>query len=114
MIYIDAAADSHGAVMIGTTNPARQLHVAGTGAMIRVDRNDASPGLIFNQTAVSDLSTTLKVFYFGMNASGVNNGRFYMFLSTFKTAVQGKRQYVKKSSVIATLLFHDRIKDCGL
>ena len=30
----------------------------------------------------------------------------YLFLSTFNTAVQGKRQYIKKSSVVATLSLH--------
>jgi len=72
---------------IGTSSPARQLHVRGNQAVSRMDRDVDSAAFIFVRTAPGNFNTVWKSFMFGADASGVNNGRFV--IGDLGTAVSG-------------------------
>ena len=76
-----------GNVGIGTLSPARQLHMVGSNACFRMDRNADSSAFILVRTAPGDFNTIWKTFYVGVDASGVNNGSF--FIGDAGTAVSG-------------------------
>ena len=65
-----------GYVGIGLTNPARQLHLQGNNAVFRMDRSQDSAAFLLTRTAQSDFSTIWKTYVVGVQASGVNNGKF--------------------------------------
>jgi len=75
-----------GFVGIGTTSPARSVHLVGDNACFRMDRNVDSSAFILVRTDPT-FSTVWKTFYVGVNASGVNNGEF--FIGDAGTAVSG-------------------------
>lgn len=66
-----------GRIGIGVAVPDRELHVNG---LVRIDRNADAGGIMLHRTG-------LKTFFFGVNASGVNNGEF--FISDFGSATSG-------------------------
>lgn len=74
-----------GAVGIGTSSPARQLHIAGDNAVFRLDRTTDSSAFLLVRT--DNNGTPLKAYQFGVNASGANNGSF--FISDMGDAVSG-------------------------
>jgi hypothetical protein len=61
-------------VGIGTPAPARQLHLAGSNAVFRMDRDQNTAAFILVRTNAS--GDPLKTFVVGTNASGANNGEF--------------------------------------
>ncbi len=62
-------------VGIGTTTPARQLHLAGANAVFRMDRTTDTASFILVRTDPSG-ATPWKTFVVGTNASGLNQGEF--------------------------------------
>ena len=81
------ATKSGSSVGIGTTNPQRVLHIQSSDATLRIDRDYDTTALMLVRTAQGDFSTVWKSFMFGTNASGVNNG--YFFVSDLGTTVSG-------------------------
>ena len=65
-----------GYVGIGTTHPARQLHVQGHEASLRLDRDQFGPGVLLTRTAPDDYDTVWKTFTVGTMVYGENDGRF--------------------------------------
>ena len=78
-------ASSDTSVGIGTTAPARQLHLAGANAVFRMDRPADTAAFMLVRTDVS--GNPLKTFVVGANASGSNNGEFV--INDLGTAVGG-------------------------
>jgi len=62
-------------VGIGTTTPARQLHLAGPNAVFRMDRTTDTASFILVRTDPTG-ATPWKAFVVGTNATGVNQGEF--------------------------------------
>jgi len=72
---------------VGTTSPARMLHIRGSNAVFRMDRDTGAPSFLLVRTAPGDFNTVWKSFACGTVASGVNNGSF--FIGDMGTAVTG-------------------------
>jgi len=72
---------------IGTASPARAIHLVGSNACFRMDRNANSSAFILVRTDPTSFTTIWKTFYVGVDASGVNNGSF--FIGDVGTAVGG-------------------------
>jgi len=72
---------------VGTSSPARAIHLQNDNACFRMDRDVDSSAFILTRTAAGDFSTIWKTFYVGVNASGVNDGEF--FIGDAGTAVSG-------------------------
>ena len=70
--------DTSGNVGIGTTTPARAVHLQGHNANFRMDRDIDTSAFILVRTAAGNFNTIWKTFYVGVNASGVNNGSFFI------------------------------------
>jgi hypothetical protein len=81
---------TQGDVGIGVTNPARTFHVRGTNAVWRLDRDRPSPGLNIHRFPTGDWTTPWKGFNLGVNATGENDGFF--FINDMGTAVGGNEQ----------------------
>jgi len=82
---------------IGTSSPARSIHLMGSNACFRMDRNVNSSAFILVRTS-PDFSSVWKTFYVGVDASGVNNGEF--FIGDVGTNVSGastKRLWIDNS-----------------
>jgi hypothetical protein len=60
------------------TSPARSIHLSGNNAVFRMDRDVDSAAFILVRTAFKDFNTVWKTFYVGIDASGVNNGEFFI------------------------------------
>jgi len=73
-----------GSLGVGTT-PVRQLHVAGSNAVFRMDRSADTAAFMLVRTDVS--GNPLKTFVVGTNASGANTGEFV--INDLGTAVGG-------------------------
>ena len=87
--------DASGKLGVGIAAPVRQVHLQGNNAVFRMDRDANSSAFILVRTAPSDFNTIWKTFYVGVDASGVNNGSF--FIGDVGTAVSGpstKRLYI--------------------
>jgi hypothetical protein len=69
--------DPNGQLGIGAI-PQRQLHLQGSNACFRMDRDVNSSAFILTRTAAGDFSTIWKTFYVGVDASGVDNGYFFI------------------------------------
>jgi len=81
-----------GSMGIGTSSPARQLHIRGNQAVSRMDRDVDSAAFIFVRTAPGNFNKVWKSFMFGADASGVNDGRFVIGdLGTATSGVSTKR-----------------------
>ncbi|MDF1496880.1 MAG: tail fiber domain-containing protein [Patescibacteria group bacterium] len=74
--------DTSGKVGIGTSAPARELHIA--DGIIRVDRSSDSASFMLHRYDGVD---PWKTFFFGVNATGTNDG--YFFISDLGSAVTG-------------------------
>jgi hypothetical protein len=72
-------------VGIGTSVPARQLHIVGEQAVFRMDRPADTAAFMLVRTDVS--GNPLKTFVVGANASGSNNGSFV--INDLGTGVSG-------------------------
>ena len=79
--------DAAGKLGVGISTPARQVHLQGNNAVFRMDRDANSSAFILVRTAAGDFGTIWKTFYVGVDASGVNNGSF--FIGDVGTAVSG-------------------------
>jgi Chaperone of endosialidase len=62
---------------VGTSSPARSVHLVGANAVFRMDRNTDSAAFQLVRTN-STFTSVLKTFYVGVNASGSNNGNFFI------------------------------------
>ena len=72
---------------IGTTEPARLLHLQDDNAVIRIDRDTNSPGFILARFPNNNYTTPWKSFIFGVAATGEDNGTFH--ITDFHTSVSG-------------------------
>ena len=63
---------------IGTSTPARAVHLQGHNANFRMDRDIDTAAFILVRTAAGNFNSVWKTFYVGVNASGVNNGSFFI------------------------------------
>jgi hypothetical protein len=72
-------------VGIGTPTPQRQLHLNGSNAVFRMDRDSDTAAFLLVRT--NSAGTPLKTFVVGANASGANNGEF--IVNDLGTAVGG-------------------------
>jgi hypothetical protein len=80
------SATSYVNVGIGTTTPARQLHLAGPNAVFRMDRTMDTAAFLLVRTDPTG-ATPWKTFVIGTNATGVNQGEF--IINDIGTAVGG-------------------------
>jgi len=71
---------------LGTSSPARSIHLKGDQACFRMDRNVNSSAFILVRTS-PDFSSVWKTFYVGVDASAVNSGLF--FIGDVGTSVSG-------------------------
>jgi hypothetical protein len=87
-LYIDPT----GLVGLGLNAPERQLHIRGSSAQIRVDRPvDSSSFQLVRLSA--DSAVVWKSFVFGVNATGVDSGSF--FIRDNGTATTGTTERVR-------------------
>jgi hypothetical protein len=69
--------DAGGNLGVGTSSPARSVHLVGGNAVFRMDRNVDSSAFILVRTDPT-FATIWKTFYVGVNASGSNTGEFFV------------------------------------
>jgi hypothetical protein len=72
-----AVVDANGQLGLGLTSPARSVHLQGSNAVFRMDRNADSSAFILVRTDPT-FSSIWKTFYVGVNASSANNGSFFI------------------------------------
>jgi hypothetical protein len=72
-----AVVDKDGRFGIGIASPVRQLHIRGSNAVARLDLNVDSASFIFVRTS-TDFSQVWKTFTFGVKATGVDTGSFFI------------------------------------
>ena len=72
---------------VGTEGPERQMHVIGTNAVFRMDRDRDGPAFMLVETALGDFGTVWKTFVVSTVASGANNGSFV--INDLGTATSG-------------------------
>jgi Chaperone of endosialidase len=89
---------STGNVGIGTTSPARSLHLVGHNANFRMDRDIDTAAFILVRTASGNFNTIWKTFYVGVNSSGVNNGYFFVGDNAANTAGTSTRRLLIDNS----------------
>jgi len=77
----------NGKVGIGTTTPARSLHVQGASTTVRIDRDADTVGFMLHRFPTGDFTTPWKGFLVGVNASGPDDG--YFMISDYAQAVGG-------------------------
>ena len=65
-----------GNVGLGTTSPARPLHIQGSNTVLRIDRDSNSAAIHLHRFPSGDFSTPLKGFSITVDAFGANNGTF--------------------------------------
>jgi hypothetical protein len=82
-----AVVDASGNLGVGTTAPARSIHLRGNTACFRMDRNANSSAFILVRTSNTDFNTIWKTFYVGVDASAADNGSF--FIGDVHTNVKG-------------------------
>lgn len=92
MSALSQAADSFrisdtGLIGLGTDSPVRQLHLQGSNATFRMDRDRNSAAFILVRTAENDFGTVLKTFVVGADATGPGDGEF--IINDLSTAVSG-------------------------
>jgi len=63
---------------VGTVAPARSIHLQGSNACFRMDRNMNSSAFILVRTDPINFNTIWKTFYVGVDADGVNNGLLFI------------------------------------
>jgi hypothetical protein len=73
-------------VGIGVGAPQRQLHLKGSDAVLRIDRDSNTAAFMMVRTGLA--AEPLKTFVMGTNASGANNGEF--IVNDLGTAVGGE------------------------
>ncbi len=66
-----------GNIGIGLTSPQRAVHIAGNNSVVRVSRSNNSSSFIFDRYN-GTINNTLKSFFFGLNASTVGVGEFFI------------------------------------
>ncbi len=65
-------------VGIGTTNPARTLHIQDDNGVLRIDRDTNSPAFILARFPNNDYTTPWKSFIFGVASDSSDNGTFHI------------------------------------
>jgi len=84
--HVNQQGGSYVNVGIGTTTPARQLHLAGPNAVFRMDRSTNTASFILVRTDPTG-ATPWKTFVVGTDATGVDQGEF--IINDIGTAVGG-------------------------
>lgn len=69
---------SNNRIGIGTTEPARLLHLQDDNAVIRIDRDTNSPAFILARFPNNNYTTPWKSFIFGVAATSEDNGTFHI------------------------------------
>ena len=72
-----SAVDPNGNFGVGTGSPARSVHLVGSNAVFRMDRNVNSSAFMLVRTDPT-FASIWKTYYVGVNASGVDNGSFFI------------------------------------
>jgi len=78
ILTIGIAGDVEGWVGIGTTSPARPLHIQDSQGSIRIDRDENCPSVYMVRTAPGNFSTVWKNFGLGTSADGEGSGHFFI------------------------------------
>ena len=89
--------DKNGNFGIGTSSPARSVHLVGSNACFRMDRNTDSSSFILVRTN-STFSSVWKTFYVGVNAPGSGNGYFFVGDNGTNTAGTSTRRLLIDNS----------------
>lgn len=92
------------ALGVGTEGPVRQVHVIGTNAVFRMDRDRDGPAFMLVETALGNFGSIYKTFVVSTVASGVNNGQFVINdLGTATSGVGTRRLTIANNGLIGNL-----------
>ena len=91
------------ALGVGTEGPVRQMHVIGTNAVFRMDRDRDGPAFMLVETALGNFGSIYKTFVVSTVASGVNNGSFVINdLGTATSGTGTRRLTIANNGLIGT------------
>ena len=89
---------------VGTEGPERQMHVIGTNAVFRMDRDRDGPAFMLVETALGNFGSIYKTFVVSTVASGVNNGQFVINdLGTATSGTGTRRLTISNTGLIGNL-----------
>ena len=89
---------------VGTEGPERQMHVIGTNAVFRMDRDRDGPAFMLVETALGNFGSIYKTFVVSTVASGVNNGSFVINdLGTATSGTGTRRLTIANNGLIGNL-----------
>ena len=92
------------ALGVGTEGPVRQMHVIGTNAVFRMDRDRDGPAFMLVETALGNFGSIYKTFVVSTVASGVNNGQFVINdLGTATSGTGTRRLTIANNGLIGNL-----------
>ena len=92
------------ALGVGTEGPERQMHVIGTNAVFRMDRDRDGPAFMLVETALGNFGSIYKTFVVSTVASGVNNGQFVINdLGTATSGTGTRRLTIANNGLIGNL-----------
>lgn len=92
------------ALGVGTEGPERQMHVIGTNAVFRMDRDRDGPAFMLVETALGNFGSVWKTFVVSTVASGANNGAFVINdLGTATSGAGTRRLTIANNGLIGNL-----------
>ena len=102
---ITGIASVQDALGVGTEGPERQMHVIGTNAVFRMDRDRDGPAFMLVETALGNFGSIYKTFVVSTVASGVNNGQFVINdLGTATSGTGTRRLTIANNGLIGNLV----------